>query len=58
MKTLLVKRIDSSFVAFTKSLRRFRDATAAMLQMFNAGNIYIAPNLNVSDYILEVTKTN
>ena len=53
MKTLLVKRIDSSFVAFTKSLRRFRDATEAMLQMFRAGNIYIAPNLNVSEYILE-----
>ncbi|CAN5797527.1 helicase-related protein [soil metagenome] len=53
MKTLLVKRLDSSFVAFTKSLRRFRDATQAMLTMFKNGNIYIAPNLNVSDYILE-----
>ncbi|MDQ3314284.1 MAG: hypothetical protein M3505_06605, partial [Verrucomicrobiota bacterium] len=53
MKTLLVKRLDSSFVAFTNSVRRFRDATQAMVTMFKKGNIYIAPNLNVSDYILE-----
>ena len=53
MKTLLVKRLDSSFVAFTKSLRRFCDATHAMLTMFERGTIYIAPSLHVSDYILE-----
>jgi len=53
MKTLLVKRLDSSFVAFKKSLGRFRDATRAMLKMFERGTIYIAPSLNVSDYILE-----
>jgi superfamily II DNA or RNA helicase len=53
MKTLLVKRLDSSFVAFTKSLRRFRDATDAMVRMFESGRVYIAPNLNVSEYILE-----
>jgi hypothetical protein len=53
MKTLLVKRLDSSFVAFIKSLGRFRDATQAMVRMFENGKIYIAPNLNVSDYILE-----
>ena len=53
MKTMLVKRLDSSFIAFKKSLGRFRDATQAMLTMFERGNIYIAPSLNVSDYILE-----
>ena len=53
MKTLLVKRLDSSFVAFNKSLRRFRDATNAMVRMFESGTVYIAPNLNVSEYILE-----
>ena len=53
MKTLLVKRLDSSFHAFTNSLLRFRDATGAMMTMFEKGTIYIAPNLNVSDYILE-----
>ncbi len=53
MKTMLVKRLDSSFVAFKKSLGRFCNATHAMLKMFERGNIYIAPSLNVSDYILE-----
>ena len=53
MKTMLVKRLDSSFIAFKKSLGRFRDATQAMLTMFERGTIYIAPSLHVSDYILE-----
>ena len=53
MKTMLVKRLDSSFIAFMKSLRRFRDATQAMLTMFERGTIYIAPSLHVTDYILE-----
>lgn len=53
MKTLLVKRLDSSFHAFTESLLRFKNATSAMQSMFENGTIYIAPNLNVSSYILE-----
>jgi len=53
MKTLLVKRLDSSFHAFRASLHRFRDATAAMVLMFDAGRVFIAPEYNVSEYILE-----
>ena len=53
MKVLLVKRIDSSFHAFKKSLSRFWEATGAMITMFNNGTIYIAPNLKVSNYIIE-----
>lgn len=53
MKTLLVKRIDSSFCAFTSSLCHFRDANEAMRRMFDSGKVYIAPNLDVSDYILD-----
>jgi len=53
MKTLLVKRIDSSFHAFKKSLARFRDATEAMIRMFDENRIIIAPNLPVSEYIME-----
>ncbi len=53
MKIMLLKRLDSSFTAFRKSLRRFRDATDAMMRMFEKGTIYIAPNLGVSEYILE-----
>ncbi|MBN8459661.1 MAG: helicase [Verrucomicrobia bacterium] len=53
MKIMLLKRLDSSFTAFRGSLRRFRDATDAMVRMFEKGTIYIAPNLGVSEYILE-----
>lgn len=53
MKTLLVKRIDSSFHAFKKSLARFCDATEAMIRMFDKDEIIIAPNLPVSEYIME-----
>ncbi|MFW6248468.1 MAG: helicase-related protein, partial [Bacteroidota bacterium] len=51
MKTLLVKRIDSSFYAFKMSLERFMMATKAMVAMFENGKIYIAPNLPVSEMI-------
>lgn len=51
MKTLLVKRIDSSFYAFKQSLKRFSDATNAMVKMFDNDRIYIAPNIGVNDYI-------
>ena len=53
MKTLLVKRIDSSFFAFKQSLERFLMATKSMVTMFENGKIYIAPNLPVSDMINE-----
>lgn len=52
MKTLLVKRIDSSFEAFKQSLRRYRDANRIMLDMFEKGTIYIAPNLHVNELLM------
>ena len=51
MKTMLVKRIDSSFYAFKASLGRFLKANQAMMTMFEQGRIFIAPNLPVSEYI-------
>jgi len=53
MKTLLVKRLDSSFYAFRKSLERYYDNNRAMIQMLESGQVYIAPKLNVSEMILE-----
>jgi superfamily II DNA or RNA helicase len=53
MKTLLVKRLDSSFYAFRKSLERFATATRQMVGMFERGQIYIAPNLPVTEYLSE-----
>lgn len=53
MRTLLVKRLDSSFAAFTASLRRFHEATRVMVDMFEKGTVYIAPNLPVTQLLLE-----
>ena len=53
MKTLLVKRLDSSFYAFRKSLERFAQATANMVGMFDDNRIFIAPNVDVNKYIEE-----
>ncbi|MEZ4941924.1 MAG: helicase-related protein [Saprospiraceae bacterium] len=55
MKTLLLKRLDSSFEAFKSTLRHFRDANAAMIRMFQNDKVYIVPKLRgkVSQYILD-----
>lgn len=53
MKTLLVKRIDSSFHAFKASLNRFTISTKAMITMFENKRVFIAPNLNVTEYIVD-----
>jgi len=53
MKTLLVKRLDSSFFAFRSSLERFEKATANMVKMFDDNRIFIAPNVDVNKYIEE-----
>lgn len=53
MKTLLVKRIDSSFYAFKQSLKRYHQANKVMLDMFEKGVIYIAPNLKVNELLSE-----
>lgn len=51
MKTLLVKRIDSSFYAFKQSLRRYHDANRAMVKMFENDRVFIAPKLSVNEFI-------
>ena len=53
MKTMLVKRLDSSFYAFRKSLERFAIATRQMVGMFDRGKIYLAPSLPVTEYLAE-----
>lgn len=52
MKNLLVKRLDSSFYAFQKSLERYHRNNLAMLKMLEKGKVYIAPKLDIADYIL------
>lgn len=53
IKTMLVKRIDSSFHAFKMSLNRYQQANLAMIQMFDNDRVFIAPDLKVNEFILE-----
>lgn len=53
MKTLLVKRLESSFYAFTKSLSRFQKAINNMLGMFDDNRVFIAPDLDINKLLEE-----
>jgi superfamily II DNA/RNA helicase len=48
MKTMLVKRLESSFDAFKKSLNNFRTSTSRMVDMFEKGRVFIAPDLDIN----------
>lgn len=71
MMTQLVKRLESSFYAFKKSLNRFRLSTERMIEMFNKGKVFVAPDAQVNslmdkdwsdeeieEYILELSAEN
>lgn len=51
MRTLLVKRLESSFFAFRKSLERLEKACNNMLEMFEKDKVFIAPDLNINELI-------
>lgn len=53
MKTLLVKRLESSFHAFTQSLARFQKAIDNMLKMFEVNRVFIAPDLDINKLLEE-----
>jgi len=48
MKTQLVKRLESSFYAFKKSLSNFQKATDRMIDMFENDKVFIAPDTDVN----------
>ena len=50
MKTLLVKRLESSFYAFKNSLNKFRIANERMIEMFEKNKIFIAPDLDINKF--------
>lgn len=52
IKTLLVKRIDSSFHAFKKTLHRYHEANRAMLKMLADDRVFIAPKHDVNEFVL------
>lgn len=49
MKTLMIKRLESSFKAFKISLQNLSTATGRMIDMFDKGKVLIAPDLHVND---------
>jgi HKD family nuclease len=51
MKGLLVKRLESSFFAFKKSLERFINSYDKFIEMFDNGTVYISKKVDVYDLL-------
>ena len=49
MKTMMIKRLESSFTAFKISLQNLTTATGRMIEMFEKNKVLIAPDLRVND---------
>lgn len=53
MKTQIVKRLESSFFAFKKTISRFISSHENFIRMLNSGQILISKSINVFDLIDE-----
>ncbi|PWS33313.1 helicase-related protein [Pedobacter paludis] len=53
MQTQLIKRLESSFYAFKKSLNKITESTAQMIDMYDRDAIFIAPDLDISKFLNE-----
>ena len=51
MRTLLVKRLESSFFAFANSLSRLETACTNMILMFEKDTVFIAPDFNINQLL-------
>lgn len=51
MKGILVKRLESSFFAFRKTLQRFIDSYERFIEMYKSGEVYISKKVNVYDLL-------
>lgn len=51
MKGILVKRLESSFYAFRRTLDRFIDSYERFIEMASQGKVYISKKLNVYDLL-------
>lgn len=49
MKSILLKRLESSFYAFNKTLDRFIESYENFIDMYNSGTVYISKKYNVYD---------
>lgn len=51
MKSILVKRLESSFYAFRKTLSRFIESYEKFIEMYNSGKVFISKKVNVYDLL-------
>ncbi|MGI8543457.1 MAG: helicase-related protein, partial [Aridibacter sp.] len=51
MKTLMIKRLESSFKAFKNSLNNLLKSTQRMIEMFEKNKVLIAPDLNINQLL-------
>lgn len=51
MKSILVKRLESSFFAFKNTLARFQRSYEKFLEMYDAGEVYISKKVDVYDLL-------
>ncbi|MGO2117573.1 MAG: helicase-related protein [Fusobacterium sp.] len=51
MKALMIKRLESSFFAFSNTIRRFKESYEKFINMYKNGVIYISKKYNVYDLL-------
>ena len=51
MKGVLIKRLESSFFAFRRSIGRFIDSYERFISMFDAGTVYISKRVDVYELL-------
>ena len=51
MKSVLVKRLESSFFAFKNTLRRFEESYEKFIDMYEKGEVYISKKVDVYDML-------
>ncbi|MFZ4107032.1 helicase-related protein [Flavobacterium sp.] len=51
MQTQLIKRLESSFYAFKKSLSKITASTKQMIEMYERDSVFIAPDLDISELL-------
>ena len=51
MKSILVKRLESSFYAFKNTLQRFQDSYEKFIAMYDSGEVYISKKIDVYDLL-------
>ena len=51
MKSVLVKRLESSFFAFKNTLRRFEESYAKFIDMYETGEVWISKKMDVYDLL-------